>query len=213
MSIRVPSQKRLACRWSLAAAGLAMILLAAARAPAQEENTPESWTKIDCAGANLQPPPGLSGNCFQGPFTQPRGQNYSCRLFNYSFGFPPDASEPRFYVRAKYPNKGGKLCAVTPFADPAEAMQHVHKFVENGATNWSGMQPAGADIEVMFFDAKNHTRDGKCFTFIKLGPAAGYSGKGHLFSLIGFFCKAPGQPLDTTIAGAMVNAVKLQMTE
>jgi hypothetical protein len=116
-------------------------------------------------------------------------------------------------VVAKYPNKGGKVCAVIPFPNPTDAMQHVHKFVENGAKNWSAMQAISDDINVMFFDAKNQTRDGKCFTFIKLGPVAGYSGKGHLYSLIGFFCKAPGQALDATAAVAMVNAVRLKTTE
>jgi hypothetical protein len=178
-----------------------------------QEGTQESWTKIDCASADahLLPPAGVQANCFQGPFTQPKDQTYSCRLFNYSIGFPPDGTEPRFHVVARYPNKGGKVCAVIPFPDPVNAMQHVHKFVENGATNWSAMQPVGDDIQVMFFDAKNQKRDGKCFTFIKLGPSAGYAGKGHLFSMIGFFCKAPGQSLDATMAAAMANAVQLKM--
>ena len=155
---------------------------------------------------------GMQGNCFQGPLSKTQGQDYSCRLFNYAIGFPPAGTEPRFHVVAKYPNKGGKVCSVVPFPNPTNAMQHVHKFVENGAKNWSEMQDIGDDINVMFFDAKNQTRDGKCFTFIKLGPAAGYSGKGHAFSLIGFFCKAPGQPLDAAAAVAMVNAVRLKTT-
>jgi len=49
-----------------------------------------------------------------------------------------------------------------------------------------------------------------CFTFIKLGPMAGHSGKGHLFTMIGFFCKAPGQPLDVTMAAAMVSAIQVK---
>jgi len=194
------------------AAVLAFAILSAGAAHAQEK---EEWTKLDCAsaGAHLLPPPGMQGNCFQRPFAKTQGQDYSCRLFTYSIGFLPDGTEPRFHAVAKYPNKGGKVCAVVPFPNPTDAMQHIHKFVENGARNWSGMQAAGDDINLMFFDAKNQTRDGKCFTFIKLGPAAGYSGKGHLFSLIGFFCKAPGQPLDAAAAVAMVNAVRLKTTE
>jgi len=212
-STPILSEARAAPRWCYWIAGLAIIWLTAGSAAAQEKSASESWTKIDCANANLQPPPGLNGNCFQGPFTQPRGQNYSCRLFNYSIGFPPDGTEPRFHVVAQYPNKGGKVCAVIAFPDPVNAMQHVHKFVENGAKNWSVAQSIGDDMQAMFFDAKNQQRDGKCFTFIKLGPSAGYSGMGHLFSMIGFFCKAPGQPLDASMAAAMVNAVKLKMTE
>jgi hypothetical protein len=110
----------------------------------------------------------------------------------------------------RYPKKGGKVCATIPFANPEGAMRHVHKFVENEATNWSGLQPIGNDISVMFFDAKNQKRDGKCFTFIKLGPSAGYSGKGHLFSMMGFFCKAPGPPLDAAAAAALVNAIQVK---
>jgi hypothetical protein len=196
----------------LSAAMLAIAFLYASPAHAQEK---EESTKLDCASADahLQPPPGMQGNCFQGAFAKTQGQDYSCRLFNYSIGFLPDGTEPRFHVVAKYPNKGGKVCAVIPFPNPTDAMQHVHKFVENGAKNWSAMQAISDDINVMFFDAKNQTRDGKCFTFIKLGPVAGYSGKGHLYSLIGFFCKAPGQALDATAAAAMVNAVRLKTTE
>jgi hypothetical protein len=29
--------------------------------------------------------------------------------------------------------------------------------------------------------------------------------------MIGFFCKAPGQPLDANAAAAMINAVQLKM--
>ena len=39
---------------------------------------------------------------------------------------------------------------------------------------------------------------------------AGHSGKGHLFTMIGFFCKAPGQPLDVTMAAAMVSAIQVK---
>ncbi len=170
----------------------------------------EEWTKVDCAGASLVPPAGLNANCFEGPITQTGGQNYACRVSNVSFGFPPEATEPRFFARARYPRKGGKVCATIPFANPEEAMRHVHKFVENEAMHWSAMQAVGGDINLMFFDAKNQKRDGKCFTFIKLGPSAGSSGKGHLFTMIGFFCKAPGQPLDAAAAAALVNAIQVK---
>jgi hypothetical protein len=170
----------------------------------------EQSTKIDCAGASLIPPPGFNANCFEGPFTQVGGQSYACRLSNVSFGFKPEGTDPRFHVRARYPKKGGKVCATLPFENPEDAMQHVHKLVENDAMHWSAMQAAAPDINVMFFDAKDQKVNGKCFTFIKLGPSAGYSGKGHLFTMIGFFCKAPGQPLDAAAAVALVNAVQLK---
>jgi len=198
--------------WRLAIAAVVPLLinpLIMRHSQAQEE-----WTKIDCASADahLLPPASIRANCFQGPFSKPQGQ-YDCRLFNYSIGFIPDATEPRFRVVARYPNKGGKVCAVTPFPDPVNAMKHIHKFVENEATNWSEMQSAGDGISLMFFDAKDQKRDGKCFTFIKLGPNAGQSGKGHQFTLIGFFCKSPGQPLDTAMAASLVNAIQLKTTE
>lgn len=170
----------------------------------------EPSTKVDCAGASLIPPPGFNANCFEGPFTQVGGQSYACRLSNVSFGFRPESSDPRFHVRARFPKKGGKVCATLPFPNPEDAMQHVHKLVENDATHWSAMQTVAPDINVMFFDAKDQKVNGKCFTFIKLGPSAGYSGKGHLFTMIGFFCKAPGQPLDAAAAVAVVNAIQLK---
>jgi hypothetical protein len=208
---RVLRRAALARPWSLLLASLAALLLTIERAPAQEEGaTQEAWTKIDCAGASLQPPPGLKANCFQGPFAKVLGQ-YDCRLSDDTFGSLPDGADPRFYVRVRYPKRAGKVCATIPFPNPVGAMQHVHKFVENDATNWSDMQPVGSDINLMFFDVKNQKRDGKCFAFIKLGPMAGYSGKGHLFTMRGFFCKAPGQALDAAMAAAMVNAVQLKM--
>jgi hypothetical protein len=170
----------------------------------------EQSTKIDCAGASLIPPPGFNANCFEGQFSQVGDQTYSCRVSNVSFGFRPESSDPRFHVRARYPRKGGKVCATLPFPNPEDAMQHVHKLVENDATHWSAMQALAPDINVMFFDSKDQKVNGKCFTFIKLGPIAGSSGKGHLFTMIGFFCKAPGQPLDAAAAVALVNAIQLK---
>ena len=172
----------------------------------------EKWTKIDCAGgdARLLPPRGTQADCFEGPFTQTQGQNYACRLSNFSFGSPADAQGARFYARVKFPRLSGKVCATIPFPDPQNAMQHVNQFVENQATNWSAMQPVGEDIELMFFDAKNQKREGKCFTFTKLGPSKGYSGKGHLFTMIGVFCKPPGQPVDAALAVATINAIQVK---
>ena len=195
-------------QWCILSAAAGVLAISTPVAHPQQQ--PEEWTKVECANASLLPPAGLKANCFEGPFTQPQGQNYSCRLSNDSFGVPAEAAEPSFYVRVKFPKRAGKVCATIPFPDPANAMQHVHKFVENQATNWSAMQAAGNDINVMFFDAKNQKREGKCFTFVKLGRVAGYSGKGHLFTMIGFFCKAPGQPLDATMAAAQVNAIQVK---
>lgn len=183
------------------------ILGAAGRARAQDE---AGFTKIDCAGAILQPPPGFKANCFQGPFAKVLGQ-YDCRISDDTIGFLPDATEPRFYVRARYPKATSKSCGTMPFPNPTNAMQHVHKFVENEGTNWSDMQSLGSDLNVMFFDARNQKRDGKCFTFIKLGPEAGRAGMGHRFTMRGFFCKAPGQPLDAATAAATVNAVQMKL--
>ena len=193
-------------QWPILAAILGVLLTHAANAQQQQEE----FTKIDCAGATVQPPRGLQANCLQGPFAKVLGQ-YDCRLSDDAIGSLPDATEPRFYVRVRYPKVISKNCATIPFPDPIYAMRHVHKFVENEGTNWSAMQPVGNDINVMFFDAKNQKRDGKCFAFIKLGPMAGHAGAGHRFTMRGFFCKAPGQALDTNAAASMINAVQLKM--
>jgi hypothetical protein len=187
------------------AAVLGLAALGANHAAAQEE----AWTKIDCAGATLQPPPGLKADCFQGPFAKVQG-SYDCRLSDDSFGFLPEATDPHFFVRVRYPKVTAKVCSAMAFPNPTQAMQHVHKFVENEAKNWSEMQAIASDINVMFFDAKNGKRDGKCFAFVKLGPSAGYSGKGYRFNMRGFFCAVPGQPLDAAKATAMVNSVQLK---
>jgi len=195
------------CPWfasltvAIAASGLALFLASPARAD-------EQWTQIDCGGpdAHLLAPAGTQADCFQGPFAAVRGQ-IDCRLSNYSINFPPDATAPHFYAHLRYPKGSGKVCSTVAFPHPEAAMMHVHKFVENNATNWSAIQQSGNDIQLMFFDVKNQKRDGKCFTFTKVGPQAGKSGMGHTFTMIGFFCKAPGQPLDASAATSLVNSI------
>ena len=168
----------------------------------------QEWTKIDCASsdAHLKPPPGIHAECFQGPFKQPMGQVYACRLSNFSFGVPAAGTEPRIFARATFPRRQGKTCSV--ILEQNDNPQHVHKFVEAEATNWSPSQTVG-DIQLMFFDAKNQKREGKCATFIKLGPVAGRAGQGYQFKILGFLCKAPGQPLDAAAAVALVNAIRI----
>ena len=182
-------------------------------APQQEQQ--QEWTKVDCAGsdAHLTPPSGVRADCYVGPFKQSMGQVYACRLSNYSFGVPTEGTEPRFYARATFPKKEGKNCAVILEKTPTDVMQHVHKFVDAQATNWSPMQTVGGDIQLMLFDAKNQKREGKCASFIKLGPAAGKQGYGHLFVMMGFLCKAPGQPLDAGAAAALVNGIRINVED
>ena len=184
--------------------GLLALLAFASPACAQQEG----WTKVDCAGsdAHLTPPPGVHADCFQGPLKIPMGQVYACKLLNYSFGVPAEATEPRFFARATYPRKGGKGCSV--ILEQTDTLQHVHKFVEAEATNSSPSQTIG-DVQLMLFDAKNQKREGKCASFIKLGPVAGRAGEGRLFKISGFACKAPGQPLDAAAAAALVNGIHI----
>jgi hypothetical protein len=189
--------------------GLLALLAFASRAPAQEQE----WTKVDCASsdAHLTPPSGVRADCSVGPFKQAMGQVYACRFSRYAFGVPAEATEPRFWARANYPKKGGKNCAV--IVEPTDNLQHVHKFVEAEATNWSPIQTVGSDIQLMFFDAKNQKREGKCASFIKLGPVAGRAGKGYQFKILGFLCKAPGQPLDAAAVAAIVNGIRINIED
>ena len=189
--------------------GLLALLAFASLASAQEEG----WTKLDCASpeAHLTPPSGVRADCYRGPFQQAMGQVYACRFSRYAFGVPAEGTEPRFYARATYPKREGKSCAV--ILEATDNLQHVHKFVEAEATNWSPIQTVGSDIQLMFFDAKNQKREGKCASFIKLGPAAGRAGQGHLFKILGFLCKAPGQPLDAAAAAALVNGIRINVED
>jgi hypothetical protein len=126
--------ERSCIQWAFLAATLGTLLAPGVHAQQQQEE----WTKIDCAGATLQPPPGLQADCLQGPFAKVLGQ-YDCRISDDAIGFLPDATDPRFYVRVRHPKVTSKACATIPFPDPTHAMQHVHKFVESEGTNWSGM--------------------------------------------------------------------------
>ena len=181
--------------------------------PSVAHGQQQDWTKIDCAEAHLLPPQGMHAVCWRGPFKQSQGQVYACRFSEYAFAFQADAPEPHFYARAYYPKREGKNCSAILLDTPTNLMQRVHKFVESNATNWSPIQSIGQDIQVMFFDAKNQKRDGKCFSFIKLGPQAGRAGEGHQFTMMGFFCKAPGQPLDANMAATMVNGIQINLQD
>ena len=187
--------------------GLLALLAFASRAPAQEEG----WTKVDCATSHLTPPSGVRADCSVGPFKQAMGQVYACRFSRYAFGVPAEGTEPRFYARGTYPKREGKNCAV--IVEATDNLQHLHKFVEAEATNWSPIQTVGSDIQLMFFDAKNQKREGKCASFIKLGPVAGRAGQGHQFKILGFLCKAPGQPLDAAAVAALVNGIRINIED
>ena len=187
--------------------GLLALLAFASRAPAQEEG----WTKVDCATSHLTPPSGVRADCYVGPFKQSMGQVYACRLSSYAFGVPAEGTEPRFYARGTYPKREGKNCAV--IVEATDNLQHLHKFVEAEATNWSPIQTVGSDIQLMFFDAKNQKREGECASFIKLGPVAGRAGQGHQFKILGFLCKAPGQPLDAAAVAALVNGIRINIED
>jgi len=206
------SWPRMTKQWPILIAMLGYLSVLPSISHAQEK---QGWTKLDCASADahLLPPAGLQADCYQGPFQQSQGQVYACRYSVYAFGFPADASEPRFYARAYYPRKGGQNCSATLLDTPTNIMQHVHKFVDSDATHWSAIQSIGQDIQVMFFDAKNQKRDGKCFSFVKLGPAAGRAGEGHQFTMMGFFCRAPGQPLDANMAATMINGIRINIQD
>jgi hypothetical protein len=208
---RAMSWPRMMRQWPLLLATLGLVAVLPSIAHGQRED----WTKLDCATAeaHLLPPPGIRAECFRGPFKQSQGQVYACRFSSYAFGFPADASEPHFYARAYYPKKEGKNCSAILLDTPTNIMQHVNKFVDAEATNWSAIQSIGQDIQVMFFDAKNQKRDGKCFSFVKLGPTAGRAAMGHQFTMMGFFCKAPGQPLDANMAATLINGIRINLED
>ena len=186
-----------------------VLLFCGAYAPAQTRQAPPQeveFTKIDCAAAHLRPPPGMKANCFDGGFEKAQG-NYDCKLNNVSIGSPAEGTEPHFFTRARYPRVGTQGCVTMGFPNPAEALQHFHRFLSQG-TNWSDLETPRQDIQLRFFDVKAQPRDGRCFSFIKNGPTQ-TKGKGYQFTLFGFFCKPPGQPVDAAAAITVIDAVEL----
>ena len=173
------------------------------QAPPQEVE----WTKIDCAGAHLLPPPGMKADCFDGGFEKAQG-NYDCKLNNVMIGTPAEGNGPHFNTRARYPRVGTQGCVTMGFPNAAEALQHFHRFLAQAA-NWSDVQTPRNDIQLRFFDAKTRARDGRCFSFIKNGPTQ-TKGKGYQFTLFGFFCKPPGQPVDAAAAIGLIDAIQLK---
>jgi len=186
-----------------------VLLSCGAHAPAQTRQPLQDveFTKIDCADAHLLPPAGLKANCFQGGFEKAQG-NYDCKLNNVSIGSPADGSEPHFYARARYPRVGSQNCVTMGFPNAAEALQHFHRFLAQ-TVNWSDLETPRRDIQLRFFDAKAQARDGRCFSFIKNGPNS-MRGHGYQFTMFGFFCKPPGQPIDAAAAIAAIDALQLK---
>lgn len=174
------------------------------QAPPQEVE----WNKIDCADTHLLPPTGIKSLCFEGGFEKAQG-NYDCSLNNVAIGSTPEGSEPHFFVRARYPRVGSQTCVTMGFPNAAEALQHFHRFLAQ-ATNWSDVESPRGDIQLRFFDIGSQARDGRCFSFIKNGPTQ-TRGKGYQFTMIGFFCNAPKQPLDTAAAVSMIDALQLKI--
>jgi hypothetical protein len=201
---------RRACLLAAAASFIALFLFSAALA--QERTAPPQaieWTKVACGSgdAHLLPPAGFTANCFEGTFEKAQGI-YDCRLNNASFGSPTEGTEPHFFARARYPTSAARGCGTIGFPNAAMAMRRFHPFLESQAANWSGIETVRDDLQIMFFDAKDHARDGRCFSFIKNGPPQPMS-KGHAFTIFGFFCKAPDQAIDTTAAATLVDQIKL----
>ena len=185
---------------------LALLAFCAAPAPAQTRQEIE-WTKIDCAGAHLLPPAGMKAICFDGGFEKAQGE-YDCRLNNAAIGAPAEGGEPHFYTRLRYPRVGSQRCVTMSLPNAAESLQHFHRFLAQAA-NWSDLQSPRADIQLRFFDAKAQARDGRCFSFVKYGPPQ-TRGKGYQFTMVGFFCKPPGQPLDAAMAVAAIDALQMK---
>lgn len=185
-----------------AAVLLGVLGLSTAPAPAQ------AWTKIDCSGGHVLAPAGLPAECYNGPEdTGGAGTAQACRYFKYSVTLPANTGgKPRYWVQLR--QSPSAKCGLILSAAPATTIQHVARFVEDEGTNWSAVQALDVNTEAMFFDAKNQKREGRCFGFTKLGPLV--SATAHAYTLIGFFCKPPGQALDAAAALAMVNAIQIK---
>ena len=187
---------------------LALLAFCAAPAPAQRQSLQDvEWNKIECANAHLLPPAGMNVNCFDGSFEKVQGP-YDCRLNNAAVGAPAEGGEPHFYARARYPRAGSQSCVTMGFPNAAEALQHFHRFLAQAAS-WSDLQTPRDDIQLRFFDAKTKARDGRCFSFVRYGPPQ-TRGKGYQFTMVGFFCKPPGQPLDAAMAVAAIDALQMK---
>jgi len=179
---------------------LGSLWLAAAPADA------ETWSKVDCAGTHLGAPAGIQADCYQA--APNAGGTASCSILTYQIALPANVDEPHFFGELRQP--ASPKCSVQLPRGPVEAMQHQSKFVNDEATNWSTMQALDADTNIMFFDAKNQKKEGKCFAFAKLGPSVVGTSGGHAYWLVGYFCKRPGQPLDAAAANALIKAIQIK---
>lgn len=163
----------------------------------------ESWSKVDCSGTHLGAPAGIQADCWQA--APDNGGTTSCVFFSYQIALPPNANEPHFFAQLR--DSANPRCGVNP-RNPAEAMQHETKFINEQAGNWSAVQALDANTNIMFFDAKNQKQEGKCFAFTKVGPSRGTIGVAYW--MFGYFCKRPGQPLDAAAAASLIQAIQIK---
>lgn len=176
--------------------GFAFALLLADKAHAQAQN-------IDCASSALPMPPGFSGECKS---QNERGTgNYGCSKIEYFFRAADAQPGPRFFSRVVMGTKG---CGMV-INNPLDVLKQTAA-VPRMATNWSDVHKGDGTDEYWTFDGSDPKQNGKCFAYHRNGPQTTKSKTvAYDYVVIGFFCKAPGQPLDDAAVRAILKSVQV----
>jgi len=184
---------------ALVLAGVAMLMLPAPSARAQQAQT------IDCASSALPMPTGFSGEC---KTWNERGTgNYGCSKINYLIRAADAQPGPRFFSRVVMGTKG---CGMV-INDPLDTLKKDAAVPRTDATNWSDQRKGDGTDVYWTFDSVAQKQNGKCFAYHRNGPTlTAKSGTlSYYYVVIGFFCKAPGQPLDDAGVRAILKTVQV----
>ena len=181
----------------LFAFALALPLLLTDKAHAQRQS-------IDCASSALPMPAGFSGECYS---ANERGTgNYGCSEINYEIGAVEGQKGPRFLSRLRMATKG---CAIVD-NNPVETVKRLSAIPRTDAANWSEQHKGDGSDVYWTFDRTSQNPNGKCFAYYRTGPPVVKSRTpGFYYTVVGFFCKAPGQPLDDAAVRSILSSVKV----
>ena len=175
----------------------ALPMLLADKAHAQRQN-------IDCASSALPMPAGFSGECYS---ENERGTgNYGCSIINYQIGAVEGQKGPRFFSHLRIATKG---CALMD-TNPLGTLKEHSPLAKLNATNWSDQRKGDGSDVYWTFDRSDQNPIGKCFAYYRTGPPVAKSKTpGFYYTVVGFFCKPPGQPLDDAAVHSILSSVRV----
>lgn len=168
------------------------------------------WTNTECGSPGIALPSDYSGTCYKrNEFVDVRNHRGYCVYEWYAVN-RLRGSAPRFNVA----NMVGGLtngCPTAVNANPGVVAQRsrVRATFRHLAGQWRAPEVLANQTIIWFFESDNRVREGTCFMFAKPGRpyARRHTVRGYYNTFYGFFCAAPGAPMDLAKASALLEGV------